>query len=334
MSDEPPQNANPGGDGDEPKKRRRRRRRSKNKPRQDGSPNPAEPSAKADANPTPADDSGVPREKRDAAQERPRSKPRSNDRKPKAGDGYRGKNQNASQDPNARSSGPKRDSNANPGNRNKPAAPKPAGGPAASEGSVGKAPDRPGNAASKPKAKKRRKPRTKQCVHCYTPCTTIHRVRIDYRKQWVFVCDICWPTRCIDNPHYEFGGTWVSGRIVKPESQLRDEWLAKQNQKPSNPKPRADRPDAHDKPSAHGHDAQVSAQQHDPSHSADQASTATTSNRSDLPTPPVQADEAAIDNAEATLPDASPPAKAGPPPQTSSNEHAVPDPPTEESQGS
>ncbi len=92
--------------------------------------------------------------------------------------------------------------------------------------------------------KKRRKPRTKQCVHCYTPCTTIHRVRIDYRKQWVFVCDICWPTRCVDNPHYEFGGTWVSGRIVVPESQLRDEWLAKQQQKSAQHKPRTDQPKA------------------------------------------------------------------------------------------
>ncbi len=69
-------------------------------------------------------------------------------------------------------------------------------------------------------------------MHCYTPCTTIHRVRIDHRRQWVFICDICWPTRCVDNPHYEFGGTWVTGRIVKPESQQRDEWLARQKQKP------------------------------------------------------------------------------------------------------
>ena len=75
-----------------------------------------------------------------------------------------------------------------------------------------------GRGGQKPKPKKRRKPRTKQCVHCYTPCTTIHRVKLDYRRQWAFICDICWPTRCIDNPHYEYGGLWVTGRVMKPES--------------------------------------------------------------------------------------------------------------------
>ena len=75
-----------------------------------------------------------------------------------------------------------------------------------------------GRGGQKPKQKKRRKPRTKQCVHCYTPCTTIHRVKLDYRKQWAFICDVCWPTRCIDNPHYEYGGLWVTGRVMKPES--------------------------------------------------------------------------------------------------------------------
>ncbi|MEM9882546.1 MAG: hypothetical protein AAF800_06495 [Planctomycetota bacterium] len=70
-----------------------------------------------------------------------------------------------------------------------------------------------------PNKNKRRKPRTKQCVHCFMPCTTIHRVRLDHRKQWVFICDQCWAERCVDNPHYEYGGLWVSGRVVKPESQ-------------------------------------------------------------------------------------------------------------------
>ena len=95
----------------------------------------------------------------------------------------------------------------------------------------GRGQDRPGNDDgeddSGPRGKKRRKPRTKQCVNCLTPCTTIHRVQLDYRKQWVFICDICWPSRCIENPHYSYGGLWVSGRIVKPESQLRDEARAR-----------------------------------------------------------------------------------------------------------
>lgn len=58
---------------------------------------------------------------------------------------------------------------------------------------------------------------------------------MDYRKQWVFVCDICWPTCCVDNPHYEFGGTWVSGRIVKPESQIADERRQKRQGGPPPP---------------------------------------------------------------------------------------------------
>ncbi|MEM6459016.1 MAG: hypothetical protein AAF710_06455 [Planctomycetota bacterium] len=82
-----------------------------------------------------------------------------------------------------------------------------------------------------PKKKKRRKPRTKQCVQCFMPCTTIHRVRLDHRKQWVFICDLCWADRCIDNPHYEYGGLWVSGRVIKPESQQRDE--ARRGAKPA-----------------------------------------------------------------------------------------------------
>ena len=71
--------------------------------------------------------------------------------------------------------------------------------------------------------RKRRKVRTKQCVHCMTPCTTIHRVQIDHRRRWVFICDVCWPTRCVDNPHYAYGGLWVAGRVMKPESQIMEE---------------------------------------------------------------------------------------------------------------
>ncbi|MEM1447393.1 MAG: hypothetical protein AAGF84_15145, partial [Planctomycetota bacterium] len=189
MSDEPNPNASPGG-GDAPKKRRRRRRRNKNK-------SPQNESAQASADQAADSNTSAPEKRQPhGAGQTPRG-----DRPPKAGNGYRGKTQK----PNAgsRSSGPKRDGSKN---RDEPKGK----GPRPSNGAP---PDRPGQTAAKPKAKKRRKPRTKQCVNCYTPCTTIHRVRLDYRKQWVFICDICWPTRCVDNPHYEFGGTWVSGRI-------------------------------------------------------------------------------------------------------------------------
>ncbi len=71
-------------------------------------------------------------------------------------------------------------------------------------------------AGNAPKARKKRKPRTKQCVHCYTPCTIIHKVKLDHRKQTAFICDICWPTRCVDNPHYEYQGLWNSGRLMRP----------------------------------------------------------------------------------------------------------------------
>ena len=235
MSDEPNQPNPSGPEGDRPRKRRRRRRnKNKNKggeagtPPQnqaaDGTPTPNETS---DTSGSPQGESQQPRNKR-----KPRSRDGSGERKP-AGDGYRGKPK--SEGPRdgggrpPRSSDPKRDTGPNR-----------KGGAPAAKGGTGSGPNAGGgsggNAGGPPaKKKKRRKPRTKQCVNCFTPCTTIHRVRLDYRKQWVFICDICWPSRCIDNPHYEFGGTWVSGRIVKPESQQRDEKLAKQGHKSPRP---------------------------------------------------------------------------------------------------
>ncbi len=90
------------------------------------------------------------------------------------------------------------------------------------------------------KKRKKRKLRTKDCLACYTPHTTIHRVRVNYRKQWAFICDICWADRCVDNPHYEYGGLWISGRVMTPESELHAERLKKRqksgkSQKQSNP---------------------------------------------------------------------------------------------------
>ena len=72
-------------------------------------------------------------------------------------------------------------------------------------------------------------------MHCYTPHVTIHRVKITYRKQWDFICDICWADRCVDNPHYEYGGLWMSGRVMPPESELYAEWLAKRKKRSQGP---------------------------------------------------------------------------------------------------
>ncbi|MEM7625504.1 MAG: hypothetical protein AAF333_07745 [Planctomycetota bacterium] len=229
MSDDiPPPNPS-GPDGDRPRKRRRRRR-NKNKGGASGqSPgNTSGDKSKAPGNA----DASAPSPKPQPARDKNKSGPRDNTKgdQPAAGS-TRGKprserRRDGNQQSPARSSGSKRDGGPNRNDKRDNAAPPP-----------------------QTKKKKRRKPRTKQCVNCFTPCTTIHRVRLDYRKQWVFICDICWPTRCVDNPHYEFGGTWVSGRIVKPESQQRDEWLAKQKQKKSPPaetQPSEPRTEAHE----------------------------------------------------------------------------------------
>ncbi len=66
---------------------------------------------------------------------------------------------------------------------------------------------------------KRRKVRTKQCVHCLMPCTILHRVRIALDGNWVSVCDICWGHRCDGNPHYAYGGLWNAGRLTQPGEQ-------------------------------------------------------------------------------------------------------------------
>ena len=213
MSDTPPNNPGPDQGNGQPRKRRRRRKRKNNKP----NTNAAEQSADGGqaSSSSPAENANT-----DA---------------PSTGNGYRGKSDqpDASRRRGRGKPGAKPTGGRNTGDDRGPRNDKPQ-----------KRPGAPAPQAKQGKPKKRRKPRTKQCVHCYTPCTTIHRVRLDYRKQWVFICDICWPTRCIDNPHYEFGGTWVSGRIVKPESQLRDEAQAKRNQKHTHdkPKPQEDQP--------------------------------------------------------------------------------------------
>lgn len=233
MTDDPTQNNPPSnnsgenlGDGP-PKKRRRRRRRNKNKNGQGQAPQDqasSDPTVNADGVPR-GENAPPPVEKQAPA----------NATQPQAGSGYRGKSDGprdaeAADKPRADRADPKpqRDRDEKPDARPES---KSSGGPT---NRPSKSNNNNNNADQDRNARKRRKPRTKQCVHCFTPCTTIHRVRLDFRKQWVFICDICWPSRCIDNPHYEYGGMWVSGRIVKPESQLRDEWLARQN----NHKPR------------------------------------------------------------------------------------------------
>ena len=86
---------------------------------------------------------------------------------------------------------------------------------------------------------------------CYTQHVTIHRVKITYRKQWDFICDICWADRCVDNPHYEYGGLWMSGRVMPPESELYAEWLAKRKKRSQGPEsPSESRPESPPEPAA------------------------------------------------------------------------------------
>ena len=109
------------------------------------------------------------------------------------------------------------------------AAPKPSGEQASTDGNGDGRPGRrggtggDGGGGGDGGSRKKRKVRTKQCVHCMTPCVSIHRVQVDHRRRWVFICDICWPTRCVDNPHYAYGGLWVAGRVMKPDSQVMQE---------------------------------------------------------------------------------------------------------------
>jgi hypothetical protein len=203
-SSPPPSDAaDPSSGGEPPRKRRRRRRRGKPV----AGETPREPSA-ADPEPAITAKGDSPPTTGDAA--RPSKKPRETTAPSSAGrssGGYRGKSPDKTK-PRREAGAARTQASAPPPREEKPS-------------------------AKGPKPKKRRKLRTKQCVNCFTPCTTIHRVRLDHRRQWHFICDICWPSRCIDNPHYEFGGTWVTGRIIKPESQIRDERRAAQATPPA-----------------------------------------------------------------------------------------------------
>ncbi|MEM6457775.1 MAG: hypothetical protein AAF710_00110 [Planctomycetota bacterium] len=69
-------------------------------------------------------------------------------------------------------------------------------------------------AQGKPKPK-RKKPRTKTCFNCYTPCLSLFRVQVDHTARWKFVCDICWDSVALDNPHYKFGGVWPPPRQAR-----------------------------------------------------------------------------------------------------------------------
>ena len=60
-------------------------------------------------------------------------------------------------------------------------------------------------------------------------------MKITHRKQWDFICDMCWADRCVDNPHYEYGGLWTSGRVMPPESELYAQWLATRKKKQRGP---------------------------------------------------------------------------------------------------
>ena len=237
------------GNGDRP--RRRRRRRKPRKPGAEGNPAaptapsaaaPATPASQPPANPTP-ERSAAPAAAATPTVPTGRPPVRRNRPKPKAA--VPSADAGTVRPPGGRSRR----------RRNKPAPPadatRPAGPPSVPThaaagvadtspkrsnhrlGSKPPADDRPrpaANADAAPaKKKKKRKARTKDCVACYTPHVSIHRVKIDHRNQWRFICDICWADRCVDNPHYEYGGLWTSGRVMTPESELHAERQSKRS---------------------------------------------------------------------------------------------------------
>lgn len=225
MSDTPPGQSDPqrnpsgpeggsgGGADGKPKRRRRRRKKSgagapgaAQAGQQGAAPStapPTEPGASA-----PAGAPATPKTRPPVRRNRPKPPPVS---------------ANASEaNPSARpprGKGPGRPNDSRDDRPRKTTGPKGAPAPTADAGTA--------DAPAPRKKKKKRKVRTKDCVQCFTPHVTIHRVNITYRKQWSFICDMCWADRCVDNPHYEYGGLWMSGRVMPPESELYAEWLAK-----------------------------------------------------------------------------------------------------------
>ena len=53
-----------------------------------------------------------------------------------------------------------------------------------------------------------RKDRTKFCHHCKQAEDTLFRVRYTADKQWYFLCKSCVELKKINNPLYQYGGTW------------------------------------------------------------------------------------------------------------------------------
>lgn len=72
------------------------------------------------------------------------------------------------------------------------------------------------SATPKKKKKRRVRVRTKSCAKCHTPCNTITRCMLTPGGPCAYICDICWPTYCADNPGYSYQGTWQQGRIIDP----------------------------------------------------------------------------------------------------------------------
>ncbi|MGG6292815.1 hypothetical protein ACQ4M4_00205 [Leptolyngbya sp. AN02str] len=53
-----------------------------------------------------------------------------------------------------------------------------------------------------------RRNREKSCDRCHQLASVLYRIQWDELNQWHFVCDRCYPTVSINNPHYLYGGTW------------------------------------------------------------------------------------------------------------------------------
>ena len=52
--------------------------------------------------------------------------------------------------------------------------------------------------------------RQKECSSCRSRQDTLFRVRIEKDGSWIFVCEDCLAKVKLNNPDYQYGGTWKS----------------------------------------------------------------------------------------------------------------------------
>lgn len=53
-----------------------------------------------------------------------------------------------------------------------------------------------------------RRIRSKPCDRCGTEAKALFRARVAKDGDWVFLCEPCLLQAKVDNPNYQYGGTW------------------------------------------------------------------------------------------------------------------------------